>query len=129
MSPKKEEGVDVEAKIEELASETKKKDGLSYITSLIDEIEKSVPPNFSFDTGVIVDNDLTSVIIKDSKVCFGHNFDDCRPFDEVKDSLDPYTAYRALELAKDVTKSYLIALKRKKEAEEHKYDELVDMFG
>ena len=110
MSEEKEEEK-LEEKLEKLAEDNAETKGKKYLLSIMEDIERNLRDNgmgdVNYDTGIIIDGELDTIIIKKGKVVFGNDMEHTHDLDWALEKVSPFQLVNSLRLAQIIVDNYI----------------------
>jgi len=102
MSEKEEEEVD-ELQLPETSSKT---DTEKYLEDLINQIESQLPSNITYVTGIIVDDDMNLIVIKNGKLHVGKDENNAVEIRKYIENGNPAYVINGLYILREMLPSY-----------------------
>jgi len=106
MSQDKEPEEEEEVEELQLPQANDKTDTMKYLEDLINQIESQLPPGINYTTGIIVDDDMDLIIIKEGKLYIGKDENNAVEIRKYVEEGNPAYVINGLYILREMLPSY-----------------------
>ena len=106
MSQDKEPEEEEEVEELQLPQANDKTDTMKYLEDLINQIESQLPPGINYTTGIIVDDDMDLIIIKEGKLYIGKDENNAVEIRKYAEESNPAYVINGLYILREMLPSY-----------------------
>ena len=120
----------VEALKRRLEGHEEKHEDKSYLDQLLDEIESLIPKKVNYVTGIVVDDNLDVLVVKNGKVHVGKGLDDAVPVKQFINSDNVTYVMNALVIFKPMIPGYVETMWGEESEKKRSVDDVMkDIYG